>query len=98
MSHSRPSGTAGAEQSPQQSGVAGGILSKLKPYIRRGTESGALSLGFAVAMLARLGQAILKGEKLGAVMHALMAKSWIVIGVVQRRTFGQGTQGGQGSQ
>lgn len=37
-------------------------------------------------MLFRTGQALLKGERLGTVMHTLMAAFWIVIAAVQRRT------------
>lgn len=92
MSDSRSSGTVVAERNQQQSGTAGGSLSKFEPYVGRGTNSGALSLIFSVAMLAIFIHPLMKENKSGVAMHALMAAYWIVIGVVQCRAFGQGGQ------
>lgn len=81
-SPARSPGTAGA--SPDEE-VDEGYLSRLQPYVHRGTRSGAIAAVVGVGTLLRAVGSLVRRNWGRAVARLAVAAGWIAVAVLQRR-------------
>lgn len=83
-SRGRSPGTAAEHDEPAE--AVEGYLSRVEPYVRRGTRSGAIAAVVGAATLLRAGGSLLRRNWQRGVARLLVGAGWILVAVVQRRT------------
>lgn len=80
-----------ADRGPESAGTtetAGGALSRLEPYVRRGTRSGVIAAAVGILTLLRGAGSLLRRNWRQAIVRLGVGAGWLVVAFLQRRSRG----------